>query len=301
MSAIRCPPAAAATRLTVAATDVFGNTTNKSVTFTVFAPMTAAPEIVAIDAPTTPQLITDGVFIDVEFDDLDGALDDYTVTVDWGDRDESDPLSTSTVCTATSATPQLGNPNCDIVVEPDGLGTRGIATAQFFYAKPGIYAIAVTVTDAAGNSDTSVYEFVVVYDPSAGRVDGAGTYWSGNEAYDDGDPWGNWAFFGYGARYQSGQSTPSGTTKLRLLGEFFFKSTAYDYLIVNDTVAVAAGVGKLDGQAGYRFTVQGIDNGWFDMFQIRIWNDATGVVVYDNSVLYDEGDLVLLGGIRVRS
>ena len=129
----------------------------------------------------------------------------------------------------------------------------------------------------------------------------AGWYWSGNEAYDDGDRWGNWAFFGYGARYKKNATTPTGTTKLRLLGEFYFKSTGYDYLLINDTVAVAEGVGKLDGQRGYRFRVQGVDNGWIDFFQITIWDEATGEIVYDNGVLYDSGDLVLLGGIRIRS
>lgn len=159
----------------------------------------------------------------------------------------------------------------------------------------------VTVADAAGNVDTAVFEFVVVYDAGAGRVSGSGWYWSGNEAYDDGDPWGNWAHFGYRARYRNDEPTPRGTTKLHLWGEFFFTSTAYDYLVINDTVAVAEGSGRLDGQDGYRFRVQGIDNGWVDFFQITIWNEATGEIVYDNGVMYDEGDFVLLGGIRIRS
>ena len=296
------PTALGSHSLTVIATDVFNNTETVTVPFEIVPPVTAVPEVLRIDAPNTPQLIADGILVDIEFRDANGSFDDYTVTIDWGDRDESVSGSTSTTCTATSAVPQvLAGNNCEVVAEPVPGVSFGIATAQFVYDKPGVYAVTVTVTDAAGNSDSSVYEFVVVYDPSGGRVDGVGTYWSGNEAYDDGDPWGNLAFFGYGARYESGQSTPSGTTKLRLLGEFFFKSTSYDYLIVNDSVAVAEGVGRMNGQEDYRFRVQGIDNGWFDMFQITIWNDVTGTVVYDNGVLFDEGDLVLLGGIRVRS
>ena len=93
---------------------------------------------------------------------------------------------------------------------------------------------------------------------------------------------------------------PSGRTQLRLLGDFYFRSTSYDYLIVNDAIAIAEGTGRISGQ-DYRFRVQGIDNGWLDFFQITIWDPATGEVVYDNGILYDKGDVVLLGGIRVRS
>ena len=154
--------------------------------------------------------------------------------------------------------------------------------------------------DAAGNTDTSLFEFAVVYDPTInGRVAGAGWYWSGAEAYAEEEPWGGPAFFGYRARYKNDE-TLKGKTRLHLLGEFFFKSTSYDYLIINDTMAIAEGVGKINGSTGYRFRVQGIDNGRFDFFQISIWDEATGEVIYDNGILYDEGDLVLLGGIRVK-
>ena len=51
---------------------------------------------------------------------------------------------------------------------------------------------------------------------------------------------------------------PRETTKLRLLGDFYFKSTSYDYLIVNDAMVIAEGVGKI-GATEYRFRVQGID------------------------------------------
>ena len=49
--------------------------------------------------------------------------------------------------------------------------------------------------------------------------------------------------------------------------------------------------------------MQGIDNGWLDFFQITIWDPAAPTdtpPLYDNGVLYDKGDVVLLGGIKVR-
>ncbi len=292
-------PTTSGTHVLVAvATDAFGNTTTTTLPFEIISPVNNAPEIVIIDAPSVPQLITDGVLIDVEFVDADGAADEYTVEIDWGDGSEDGTIP-STVCSASSATPQTGNPSCEIVAEP-GV-EAGLVVAQFEYAQPGVYPITVTIEDSAGNSDVSTYEYVVVYDPGAGRVTGAGWYWSGNEAYQNGRPWGNWAHFGYNAKYKKNATTPSGTTKLRLSGEFYFKSSGYDYLIVNDTMAVAEGAGKIDGQSGYRFRVQGIDNGWIDFFQITIWDEATGETIYDNGVLFDSGDIVLLGGIRIKS
>ena len=97
-----------------------------------------------------------------------------------------------------------------------------------------------------------------MYDPTAGSVSGSGFYWSGSEARPSGPRWGTAAFFGYDAKYKRDATVPSGTTKLRLLGDFYFKSTSYDYLIVNDAMAIAEGVGKI-GDTEYRFRVQGID------------------------------------------
>ncbi len=169
------------------------------------------------------------------------------------------------------------------------------------YAETGVYPVTVTLTDANGESDSELYEFVVVYDPTTnGRVTGSGAYWSGAEASPATPRWGAPAFFGYDARYKQNATLPTGETQLRLLGQFLFKSTRYDYLIVNDAIAIAEGVGTTGGGTQYRFRVQGIDNGGIDFFQITIWNPTTDAVLYDNGVLYDDGDLVLLGGIKVK-
>jgi hypothetical protein len=125
----------------------------------------------------------------------------------------------------------------------------------------------------------------------------------------NGPPWGTIGIFGYNARYRNDAPTPTGKTSLKLLGGFRFKSTAYDYLIVNDTVAVTEGVGRLNGEDGYRMRVQGVDNGRHDFFQITIWIDATDEIIYDNGILYEDvpdnvlddlGDEVRWGGIRVK-
>jgi hypothetical protein len=267
--------------LRVRATDRVGNQTIEFSTFTITA-LVGPPEIREITGPLTPQEITEAVTIEALFADVSGTSNDYTATVDWGD----------------GTTTEVTVPEAD---EPTA--TRlGRISATRTYAVTDVYTVTVTVRDDAAGEDVGTFEFVVLFDPTTnGRVSGAGFYWSGPEAYADSGAWGSPAFFGYRARYKNGDDLPSGRTKLRLLGEFFFRSTAYDYLIVNDTLAIAEGVGTTGGSTEYRFRVQGVDNGWIDFFQITIWDETTGDVLYDNGVLYDDGDVVLLGGIRVRS
>ena len=236
------------------------------------------PVIESIDGPTTPQPITESVLISATFSDTSAPFDTFTATVDWGD----------------------GTQSAAQVTDPTGPSEPGAITADHVYSRTGVYPVTITVFDRDGASDSELFEFVVVFDPdTTGRVAGSGTYWSGSEAYAGTSRWGSPAFFGYNARYPDGADVPSGETQLRLLGKFYFRSTSYDYLIVNDAIAIAEGVGRI-GTKNYRFRVQGIDNGWLDFFQITIWDPATDEVLYDNGVLYDKGDVVLLGGIKVR-
>src|SRR5690606_18666336 len=105
--------------------------------------------------------------------------------------------------------------------------------------------------------------YVVVYDPGAGQVSGSGTFWVDSDLYGPrGKGKGTDVHFGYDARYKRTTSVvPEGGLSMHRKGEFRFESTAYDYLIINDSIAVAEGAGTLNGTAGYRFRVQGADLG----------------------------------------
>ncbi len=292
---------------TVHGVDDVGNETIEMATYTVTA-ASSPPQITVVGVPSTPQLIDDGVDVDVEFIDSDGT-GHYTVTIDYGDADPNDPLSISSTCTISSTMPTAtGNPACQFETQPGGgAGNLGSISSHFRYPRAGVYTVTITVVDGQGLRDEWAYDqFIVVYDPDAGGVSGSGMYWSDDSSYDDIDRHGEWAFFGYDAKYKN-NGTLKGETELLLLGDFYFKSTAYDYLIVNDTLAVAEGVGRFNGRSGYRFRVQGIDNGRTDFFQLTVWEDGNPAnVVYDNGVLFSQngsasGNRVLLGGIRVKS
>ncbi len=267
--------------LSVTGTDAVSPPTTKTFAFDV---VPAAPSIITIAGPTVPAPVGATSTVSVEFADAEGSLDDYTVTFDWGQNLLGAPVADD--CVARSGTPGATSTSSCSLVEPSGT-QPGTATASVRYPSPGVYTVTVTVEDKSMLQATATHQFVVIYDPGAGRVAGSGVYWSDRESFmGNGPRWGSLGLFGYTARYRAGDTTPIGQTSLSLLGGFGFKSTSYDYLVINSTVAVAEGVGKVNGVAGYRMRVQGIDNGRYDFFQITIWNDDG--VLYDNGILYED-------------
>ncbi len=293
--------------LLVTADDAVSTTGPSPAATRTFSATAVAPLITAISGPTAPSPIGTDSTVTIQFADPELTLDDYTVEFDWGTDLIGRPAALP--CVATSAAPGAPSGSTCSLVEPTA-GTPGSATATVRYPQAGVYSVEVTLTDRSGLSSTATHEFIVIFDPAGGRVAGSGAFWSSPESYfGEGPRWGTIALFGYDARYRTGASTPIGSTHLRLLGGFSFRSTDYDYLVVNNTIAVTEGIGKIDGEDGYRMRVQGIDNGRVDFFQITIWDDETGEVVYDNGTVYegvpddvrtDAGDRVLLGGIVVR-
>jgi Regulator of chromosome condensation (RCC1) repeat len=197
------------------------------------------------------------------------------------------------------------------VIELSGVGTLGISQA---FSTPGVYTITASVSDgdlAGSRSSTlDMPSYLVVYDPSAGFVTGGGWFdspagachWSGCAS--DGSSNGK-ASFGFVSRYQRGATTPTGNTEFQFkAGGLTFRSTSYQWLVVAGARAQYKGEGQITGDGGaYGFLITAIDGavaggGGTDRFRIKLWNIATGDIVYDNKLgaLEDSDAATGIGG-----
>ena len=235
--------------------DKDGGSTSYTGTVTV---TNAAPVITGF---STPNGAISGAHVSVSFSDV-GTADTHSVTFNWGDG------QTSTV----------------------DAGLNASASATHTYAATGFYAVSATVTDDDGASVSTSTQTLVVYNPTGGTLSGSGfllggrgtkTYLSGNITY-------------------GGGTTPTGTFVITGNDAANLTSTSFDYLVVNGITATLKGVGTLTDGTPVSFLVRGLDNKRQDMVdrglstnlaqglpnqdyaRIKVWNLATGAVVYDS-------------------
>jgi len=258
--------------ISATATDPDGNTSEFSRVETVL-PGNTVPEVTAIALPTNPIELGVATAIAATFADSDIG-DVHTATIDWGD-------GTTTVGTVT---------------EGSGAGT---VAGTHVYAQPGVYTVTVSVDDGIDtgtrSSGVDIPAYVVIYDPSAGFVTGGGWFdspegaclWGGCEA--NGSTTGK-ATFGFVSRYQKGATVPTGNTQFHFkAGDLSFGSTNYQWLVVSGARAQYKGEGSINGAGSYGFMLTAIDGdvpggGGADRLRIKIWDTATGAVVYDNQL-----------------
>jgi hypothetical protein len=155
-------------------------------------------------------------------------------------------------------------------------------------------------------SNESVYQYVVVYDPSSGSVTGGGWIISPAGACPDctSSPEGR-AHFGFVSRYKRGATTPEGTTEFQFqAGDLNFHSSSYKWLVVAGARAQFKGEGMINGMSHYGFMLTAVDGqlnggGGVDKFRIKIWDmDNADMIVYDNemSAADDAAPTTSLGG-----
>jgi len=138
--------------------------------------------------------------------------------------------------------------------------------------------------------------FVVVYDPNGGFVTGGGWIISPLvPALPQYMSVSGKANFGFVSKYQKGANTPTGDTEFQFKeGNMNFKSTSYEWLVVAGARAQYKGVGKINGgSSDFGFMLTAIDSsvsggGNVDKFRIKIWEKASGNIVYDNQYLADD-------------
>jgi hypothetical protein len=234
-----------------------------------------APSISALDLPSEPVAVGTLVSAAVLFADP-GSADTHGAQIAWGDGSISSAAASG-----------------------------GRASATHTYAAPGVYTVSAQVTDDDEASAEATFQYVVVYDPSAGFVTGGGwidspsnacaTLCSGASGK---------ANFGFVAKYRRGVEAPDGNTEFHFnAGGLTFRSTSYQWLVVAGARAQYKGVGTINGQGSYNFLLTAIDgqlqgSGAVDAFRIKITDPVTGAVVYDNRLgaADDSGDATALGG-----
>ncbi|MCC5575166.1 DUF11 domain-containing protein [Microtetraspora sp. AC03309] len=175
---------------------------------------------------------------------------------------------------------------------------KGAVSLPYVFTEPGIYPIAVTVTDndrGTAKADTTGGRkvFVRVYDRS-GALTAAGTVTSPagscllETACEDKAGEGS---FSVAVRYSGKKGGPKGELRYAAPG-FELTGASYETLVAVDGTATLRGTGKVGkagdaGKAGnskVTFELTAVDaatTGGADQLRMRVW-DATGRLIYDN-------------------
>jgi parallel beta-helix repeat protein len=252
------PLPAGQTVLSTTATKLVGTSLTPNDT-SQFSRDVSIPSVGPITAPLAPVAINTTINASASFTD---AIASYTHTAvwNWGDS------------TTSSGT----------VSESNGAGT---VTGSHAYSVDGVYTVTLTVTNNGGGSAQSVFNYVVVFNPSAGFVTGGGWFNSPAGAYAANPTLTGQANVGLNAKYKSGSTVPSGNTEFQFpAANLNFHATSYDWLVINGNQAQYQGSGTINGAGNYGFLVTAQDNGGTtpDLLRLKIWDkNNNNAVVYD--------------------
>lgn len=245
--------------------------------------LNVAPIVGPITAPIDPVQVNTTINASVTFTDPT-VLDTHTAAWDWGDN---------------STSPGTLN-------EVDGSGT---AIGSHTYSTPGVYTVKARVSDDDGDLGESIFQFVVVYDPDGDFVTGGGWINSPAGAYTPDPSLDGCAKFGFVSKYRSGATIPTGQTQFQFqVANLNFHSTSYDWLVVAGPNAKYKGSGSINGNGDYGFMLTARDGqvsggGGVDRFRIKIWDNATNTVIYDNQLgdadNADASDAIESGSITI--
>ena len=185
----------------------------------------------------------------------------------------------------------------------------GSAQARHAYSAPGIYKVAATISDQTGNS-VEVERRIVVYEPSAGVVAGAGTVASRSAVRLHSPLAGGLAHFGFVAppAAKSKATSARGVFQFALPGLSFGSSDVQASMAQGGRVQLS-GTGRLNGASGYRFTATteaASGNGVAGRLGVKIWHTdpktQAEVVDYDSqtSAVNAAGHALVAGQIVVQ-
>lgn len=231
------------------------------------------PVITGTSALPATHALGSSVTVSADFTDA-GLEDTHIAAFLWGDG------------TATAA-------NID---ETPGSGT---ASGDHTYSEPGFYTVDVTVWDDDGGSDSATLGEIFVFDPDS-FVTGGGWVSSPAGAWSDDPSHSGKATFGFNARYDK-TGAVRGSVEFQLHKGINFHASTFDYLLINDGIAIFEGTGKVNGESGYEFKIVATDERMAatasDLFWITI--GGSGGDLYDGTVLPGEGLPIVGKGIQV--
>lgn len=172
----------------------------------------------------------------------------------------------------------------------EGIISEGMVTGSHRYDSAGVYVLSLQLTDSCNTITVQPYKYIVIYDPDGGFVTGSGAIYSppgASTLYPNAE---GYASFGFVSKYDKKLGIPKGNTEFEFdAGELDFVSNEYEWLVVSGAKAKFKGWGSINGQSGFQFMISAIDGdlkqkGDPDIFRIKIWNEETQVVVYDNEM-----------------
>ena len=223
--------------------------------------------------PATPIAVgaSTPVTMTASYTDAGQATGDlYSSTVDWGDGQTS-----------------LGSTNAP------ASNAAGSVTATHTYPA-GLYFVKVKVTRTRGGTiafgSASAAQPVVIYDPNGPSISGGGWFTSPRGAYEANHALTGKLDFEFEAGYEKKSNVPKGDLDFSFkTAGLEFESTSYAWLVVTSPKAQIRGLGTINRRGNYGFEVTAIDGkaiggGSVDKVRLRVWNAATGAVVYDSQM-----------------
>ena len=210
--------------------------------------------------------INTAVIASASFTDADAA-DTHTATINWGD----------------------GSPNAAPgVTEASGNGS--VNGTSHTYTATGLYTAVLTVTDNHGGVAQSSYQYVVVVNPTGGSEIGMGSFASPLGAYTRNTTLsGSVTLTQLNAKYAADKTMNLGTNAFRISyspASMSLTSTKMIWLVKTTSKSWLKGEGTLvtgSTPETVNYLLSVVDStSVADKVRVKIWNKATGIVIYDN-------------------
>lgn len=204
-----------------------------------------------------------GKFADPGFDDTD------TAQWQWGD---------GTVSNVSLSSNKTGN--------------HSIPKSAHIYSAANLYPLILTVFNDDDPPQTAQVSagYAVIYSPTS-SARGSGTIVSPAGAYMADRTLTGSAAFSLSCSYKGGKTTPNCTSQLQFQpASFTFMGTSGAWMVVTGHEALIQGTGTVNGTTGYSYLLTLTDTqfpagGGVAQYRLKVWNTATGDVVYDTQPL----------------